>query len=102
MYAKVDEFEIPLSVIRYVLPTIDGLRIVGDAFGGKDYDVVKDGLSSMQEGNTVNVQAISNNGERIDGRYIIERIKLEERGVTLSKARLTFHIVLKRVVRESL
>lgn len=96
MYAKIDDFEVPEKCLVRVIPLIEGVRIIGEATGDKDCDVIADRLSRFKEGIAVNLNVISTDGEQIAGNYVVSDLKLNERRVLLNKRQASFHIVMKR------
>jgi hypothetical protein len=92
MYAKINDFEIPLELLEMVaLNSSGGGHITGEALLDTERQHVRDELSRFHEGQAVSLHVVSIKGERLDGPQVLK--KLERADVdTGDGKKYTFHI----------
>jgi hypothetical protein len=92
MYAKINDFEIPLELLEMVtLDLSGGGHITGEALLDIERQHIRDALSQFHEGQAVSLHVVSIKGERLDGPQVLK--KLEGGDVDTGDGRkYTFHI----------
>jgi hypothetical protein len=92
MYAKINDFEIPLELLEMVTLNLSGGgHITGEALLDTERQHIRDGLSQFHEGQAVSLHVVSIKGERLDGPQVLKKLEGEDVDIADGK-KYTFHI----------
>jgi hypothetical protein len=92
MYAKINDFEIPLEMLEMVTLNLGGGgHITGQAMLDTERQRVRGELSQFHEGQAVSLHVVTMKGERSDGPQVLKKLEGEEVD-TGDGRKYTFHI----------